>query len=435
MADKYVSHSGDDGNDGSSGSPYRTIQKAIDEISTGDTAWIKADETYELETVQNGTAGEVKTGELNRFYVDAGVTPSSSYIGKNIFVDDGTVSDSYGYKITAAQGQAGGYYTVSRDFSGTGSNLTWRVGDQGATTIDMDGADGKALKGYYQNTGDQDCGGAKYKDANNGWVVLDLNNGAFQLFNVGDNRDLRWGNFKVTNANSGQDVFVLLPANEQYGYLLQNIRWTGGRRGIYMNKLGNPIIRDCKFTGTYSASPVFGIVHFLSACNRGAIIEACEFAHGNAARAIYAQNQGMNVICNNIFNISGTVTDVINIVGAAAIFNNVIYENGGTITDGIELAGSAKSCGIWNNIIVGCANSINDPADVNFGGWNCFYNNTNVWTLRDGDIQADPQFVDAANGDFRLKPISPCLNTGKPTANGGFTSIGAWQRKSLLRWR
>jgi hypothetical protein len=42
-------------------------------------------------------------------------------------------------------------------------------------------------------------------------------------------------------------------------------------------------------------------------------------------------------------------------------------------------------------------------------------------------IEADPQFVDAANGDFRLKPISPCLNAGKPTLDGGYTTVGAWQ--------
>jgi hypothetical protein len=42
-------------------------------------------------------------------------------------------------------------------------------------------------------------------------------------------------------------------------------------------------------------------------------------------------------------------------------------------------------------------------------------------------IEADPQFVDAANGDFQLKPTSPCLNAGKPSLGGGYTTIGAWQ--------
>ena len=51
--------------------------------------------------------------------------------------------------------------------------------------------------------------------------------------------------------------------------------------------------------------------------------------------------------------------------------------------------------------------------------------------------EEDPQFVDAANGDFRLKPSSPLLNTGQRTlgssdGDGGYTTIGMWQRISYL---
>ena len=40
---------------------------------------------------------------------------------------------------------------------------------------------------------------------------------------------------------------------------------------------------------------------------------------------------------------------------------------------------------------------------------------------------ADPKFTSAANGDFRLKPSSPCLNAGKPTVHTGCMTIGTWQ--------
>jgi hypothetical protein len=44
----------------------------------------------------------------------------------------------------------------------------------------------------------------------------------------------------------------------------------------------------------------------------------------------------------------------------------------------------------------------------------------------------DPLLYSPSTGNFKLKSTSPCLNTGEPTPDDGFTSIGAWQRKSML---
>jgi len=306
--------------------------------------------------------------------------------------------------------------------------------DQQAAQFDVDTSDNVAIRGYYSTVGDQDYGGTYYKHSNNGWVVINANNGAFNVFGAGDKNRLRWLNLKTINVNTAYIVYNLIPTAEQQGYLLQNCVITGGKFAVYAVNLANPIIRDCTFTGTYTTIPTFGAIYLTTSCVRGAIIQDCNFSHGNTVRSIFCLNSGMNVIEHNIFNITGTVTTVTEIAVAGFLVNNVIYKaSGGNITNGIKIPSGGYSTVIYNNIIVGCTTSINDTAPANFGGWNCFYNNGSNWTLREGDIVADPQFMNAANGDFRLKPTSPCLNRGKPTWGGGYTSIGAWQRKSLLR--
>ena len=46
---------------------------------------------------------------------------------------------------------------------------------------------------------------------------------------------------------------------------------------------------------------------------------------------------------------------------------------------------------------------------------NCYYGNWNrLPDLGDNDIEQDPKFIDAPNGDFRLQTNSPCLGTGNP---------------------
>jgi hypothetical protein len=306
--------------------------------------------------------------------------------------------------------------------------------DQQAAQFDVDTSDNITIRGYYATVGDQDYGGAYYKDSVHGWVVINANNGAFNVFSAGNKNKLRWHNLKTINVSTSKISFDLTPTSEETGYMIQNCWTTGGQRAIVCDNLNNPIMLDCLFTGAYSTHPTLGnLIQIALTCYYGSIIENCNFAHTNVTRSIYYANATENILAHNVFNIAGTVTSVVDVINGYLV-NNIIYEGtGGNITDSIKIESGGQNAIIYNNIIVGCTTSINDLATVNFGGWNCFYNNGSNWTLRNGDIVADPQFMNAPNGDFRLKPTSPCLNTGKPTLGGGYTSMGVWQRKSLLR--
>jgi len=70
------------------------------------------------------------------------------------------------------------------------------------------------------------------------------------------------------------------------------------------------------------------------------------------------------------------------------------------------------STSTWkNNIFVG--NTGNEAFNITFGtaSNNCFHNSA-VTSGQGGTVFADPQFVDPANGDLRLRPTSPCINAG-----------------------
>ena len=88
------------------------------------------------------------------------------------------------------------------------------------------------------------------------------------------------------------------------------------------------------------------------------------------------------------FQINGTV-EVLN------VFNNIFWGNSGTTGADVWLAGVGKKRVFSNN----------DAHDL-FGIWDLFQNN----------LDADPQFVAPASGDYHLQKGSPCLDAGTTAA-------------------
>ena len=65
------------------------------------------------------------------------------------------------------------------------------------------------------------------------------------------------------------------------------------------------------------------------------------------------------------------------------------------------------NCIIWGNT----SNTLYETGSISFS---CIQN----WTRTDnGNISADPIFVNSASGDFHLSPGSPCIDSGKAILN------------------
>jgi hypothetical protein len=126
-------------------------------------------------------------------------------------------------------------------------------------------------------------------------------------------------------------------------------------------------------------------------------------------------------------------------VDAVEVVGNTFASNSGSFGS----LGQTTSITFANNIFSGC------PGAPPTGGTNiCYFNSGDVSGSvgQNGNIAADPMFVDPAHDNYRLKPGSPCLNAGSftyarpaeldldggPRVQDGRPDIGAYERRPSL---
>ncbi|MDC1020815.1 right-handed parallel beta-helix repeat-containing protein, partial [bacterium] len=117
------------------------------------------------------------------------------------------------------------------------------------------------------------------------------------------------------------------------------------------------------------------------------------------------------------------------------VTRNDSTDNNNANADGIHVYNTGEAilsnCIIWGNGTLDFVKASNASAQVEYSDIGVFWNGT-------GNINADPLFVDAANGDYRLQHVatghasdSPCIDTGDPniapfgsTRIDGFPDLG-----------
>jgi hypothetical protein len=186
--------------------------------------------------------------------------------------------------------------------------------------------------------------------------------------------------------------------------------------GAMYNRGCSPTVADCVFQGN-TADAGGGMYNFSS----NAVVTGCRFignsgspGGGGGAMVMTEVSAPEVVNCTFMLNwatVGGAIycccaTGATSLV-ANCTFSQNLAESGGAVAVASGGWMSLANCVLWDN----CPDQILYAAPLQVGwsdvqgGWG-----------GPGNIDADPLFVDPANGDLRLSPGSPCIDAGGNTA-------------------
>jgi hypothetical protein len=402
----YVSGTGSDKNSGlSTSSPFRTIQRAANLTRSGDTVLIM--NGLYTNSSPGGVVLEItRSGSPNawiKYKAYPGNSPKIKHNGWNgIIIHKGaSYIEVNGLEVEGNNRNTNLGYAQSQRRNGS-NPLT------NGNCITISGrTNGRPHHIKILNNKTHHCGGAGISAIQSDYLTFDnnevYNNAWYGVYGTSGISLLNNWNY---DNNQGYRIFIT------------NNRVYGNR--MYIGSIMNGTIQD----------------------GNGIILDSTR----NQKLAL-SPYQGRTLIANNVVYKNGGAgihsfrSDKIDVIHNTSYMNNQSPE----ISSGQISINDGRDIKVLNNILYSQAGKgINYNPKQNQSTFNYNLYNNNGFTASGrgpNDIIADPQFVNAAGGDFRVKPTSPAVNSGlrfpslttdflgKPRVQGSAPDRGAYEIK------
>ena len=335
--------------------------------------------------------------------------------GQTIFVDANAIganngtswADAYNYLQDArAAASSGAEIRVAQGTYKPDRGATVTAGDRTAT---FQLASGVTIRGGYAGSGAPDPN-ARNINAHKTILSGDLNGDDGPDFAHNSENSYHVVTGSGTDATALLDGFTITAGNAD-GYFLDGHLYGGGMRNVN----GSPAVINCTFVG--SRATYGGAMYNEQAGNP--VLVNCTLSSNSAqyGGGICNRNAGSPSLVNCV--ISGNSAE-----GGGGMWN---YDRCNPTLTNCTLSRNTASYGggVWSyygvTTITNCILWSDVPDEI------VFYNNEPVVTYSDvrggwgvwsgqGNIYADPMFVNAAGGDYRLAPSSLCIDAGNNNA-------------------
>jgi len=182
------------------------------------------------------------------------------------------------------------------------------------------------------------------------------------------------------------------------------------------NNQASPTVTNCTFSGNSTSFLGGGMYNVYSS---SPMVSNCTFSDNssNAGGGMFNSSSSSPTVTSCTF--SGNSADSygggMNNTGSSPMLTNCTFSGnsagmyGGALYNGNLSSPTLTNCILWGDT----ASSSPEIRDAS-GTSTVTYSNVQGGFTGDGNINADPLFVDDGNGDYRLDPGSPCIDA----ANG-----------------